>query len=51
MVSLASLGSPESLLGGGYHFEDCLLFRKVVETDEVTPIDVMFNASDYKEFI
>jgi hypothetical protein len=51
MVSLASLGSPESLLDGGYHFEDCPLFRKLVKTDEVTSMDVMYNTVDYKELI
>jgi hypothetical protein len=51
MVSLASSGSLESLLGGGYHFEDCLLYRKLVETDEMTPMDVMYNTVDYKELI
>ncbi len=51
MVSLTSTGSPESLLDGGNHFEDCPLSRKVVTGNEVTPMDVMCNIVHYKELI
>jgi choline dehydrogenase-like flavoprotein len=49
MVSLASSGSPESLLDGGYHFEDCPLSRRIVTGDEVTPMDIMYNTVHYRE--
>jgi hypothetical protein len=51
MVSLASSGSPEALLHGGYHFEDCPLSRKLFTGDEVTPMDIMYNTVHYKELV
>jgi hypothetical protein len=51
MVSLAPSGSPEALLGGGYHFEDCPLNRKIIQHEELTPMDLMYNTVHYKELV
>jgi hypothetical protein len=51
MVSFASSGSPVFLLGWDNQLENCLLNRKLVSRDEVTPMDVMYNTVHCKELI
>jgi hypothetical protein len=51
MVQINASGSPDALLGGGEHFYECPINRRIVEDDEDMPMNIMYNMVDYRGLV